>query len=223
MDGLDSPDILLFEGFRFDRAGGCLLRTSGPGADDPVALGSRALALLALLVERQGQLVTKDAIFADVWPGIAVEEANLTVQISALRRILDRGREQGSCIQTVPGRGYRFVTPVMRAKALMATSIPTPGNGSGGQVAAAAQPEPPSAMCPSDALPPRPRLTAPHRLRRAAIAVVAGALCLAAIVVVTVNWRPPWDVRSAPPGCRSSCCRLPISATIPTSNILRME
>jgi adenylate cyclase len=45
---------------------------------------------------------------------MAVEEANLTVQISALRRILDQGRERGSCIQTVPGRGYRFVAPVTR-------------------------------------------------------------------------------------------------------------
>src|SRR5215467_11763532 len=43
---------------------------------------------------------------------MAVEEANLTVQISALRRILDKDREQGSCIQTVAGRGYRFVAPV---------------------------------------------------------------------------------------------------------------
>jgi TolB-like protein/Flp pilus assembly protein TadD len=108
MEQLGSADIFLFEGFRFDRAGGCLFRTNGSAVTEPVALGSRALTLLALLVERQGRLVTKDEIFAAVWPGIAVEEANLTVQISALRRILDRGREQGSCIQTIPGRGYRF-------------------------------------------------------------------------------------------------------------------
>ena len=54
----------------------------------PVAISSRALDLLGLLVERQAQLVLKDAIMQAVWPGTVVE-GNLTVQISALRRILD--------------------------------------------------------------------------------------------------------------------------------------
>jgi adenylate cyclase len=51
---------------------------------------------------------------AAVWPGTAVEEANLTVQISTLRCVLDRDRRQGSCIQTIPGRGYRFTRAVTR-------------------------------------------------------------------------------------------------------------
>jgi class 3 adenylate cyclase len=51
-----------------------------------------------------------------VWPRTVVEENNLMVQISALRRILDRDRVDGSCIQTVPGRGYRFVAPVTRVE-----------------------------------------------------------------------------------------------------------
>jgi TolB-like protein len=116
VEQLGSTDILLFGGFRFDRASGSLFRASGPAAAEPVALGSRALALLGLLLERQGQLITKDQIMNVVWSGMAVEEANLTVQISALRRILDRDREQGSCIQTVPGRGYRFIPPVARTE-----------------------------------------------------------------------------------------------------------
>jgi TolB-like protein/Tfp pilus assembly protein PilF len=114
---LASGEVLLFEGFRLDCAGGCLFRVEGAGAAEPVALGSRALALLGLLVERQGQLASKDEIMSAVWPGIAVEEANLTMQISALRRVLDRGREQGSYIQTIPGRGYRFVAAVTRVAA----------------------------------------------------------------------------------------------------------
>jgi adenylate cyclase len=104
-----------FTGFRFDPGEGCLFRENGSGAATPVTLGSRAKDLLALLLDRPGELVTKDEIFAAVWPGIAVEEANLTMQISALRRIIDRERERGSCIQTIPGRGYRFVAPVTRA------------------------------------------------------------------------------------------------------------
>jgi DNA-binding winged helix-turn-helix (wHTH) protein len=55
-----------------------------------VTLGSRALALLALLIERQGQLVSKDEIMKTVWPGIAIEEGNVTGLISASRRVLDR-------------------------------------------------------------------------------------------------------------------------------------
>jgi TolB-like protein len=116
VEQVGSTDILLFGGFRFDRADGCLLRTEDPGAAEPVVLGSRALALLGLLLDRQGQLVTKDEIMKIVWSGMAVEEANLTVQISALRRILDCDREQGSCIKTVPGRGYRFIPSVTRAE-----------------------------------------------------------------------------------------------------------
>src|SRR5262249_8246281 len=57
-----------------------------------------------------------------VWAGVAVEEANLAVQISALRRVLDRQREQGSCIQTVAGRGYRFVGEVSRAEPTVSPS-----------------------------------------------------------------------------------------------------
>ena len=53
---------------------------------------------------------------AAVWGRTVVENANLTVQISALRRILDQGRPEGSCIQTVAARGYRFVAPVTRVE-----------------------------------------------------------------------------------------------------------
>ena len=115
MDALGSPDSFIFEGFRFDRAAGGLFRTSGSGVAEPVALSSRALDVLALLVQRHGQLVSKDEIFAAVWPGTVVGEGNLTVQISALRRVLDRHRTQGSCIQTIPSRGYRFIASVTRA------------------------------------------------------------------------------------------------------------
>jgi DNA-binding winged helix-turn-helix (wHTH) protein len=116
VDRLGSLDSFIFEGFRFDLAAGGLLRTHGSGVAEPVALGSRALALLALFVERPGQLVSKDDIFSVAWSGTVVGENNLTVQISALRRVLDDTRVGSSCIQTVVGRGYRFVLPVTRRK-----------------------------------------------------------------------------------------------------------
>ncbi len=74
---------------------------------EPVVLGPRAFDLLVALVERPGQLVTKEELLDCVWPNLVVEENNLQVQVSALRKIL--GQE---AIATIPGRGYRFtVTP----------------------------------------------------------------------------------------------------------------
>ena len=106
MGRVGSADTLLFEGFRLDRRGGCLFRLDQGGIGTPVALGSRALNLLGLLVERNGELVSKDAIMEAIWPGRVVEEANLNVQIGKLRHILDADRAQGSCIKTTSGRGY---------------------------------------------------------------------------------------------------------------------
>jgi TolB-like protein/DNA-binding winged helix-turn-helix (wHTH) protein/Flp pilus assembly protein TadD len=112
METLASGAIFLFEGYRLDRRG--LFRPNERGVFVPVAIGSRALDLLRVLVAAEGDLVAKDEIMAAVWPGTVVEDNNLTVQIAALRRILDPGRAEGSCIQTVAGRGYRFVPMVTR-------------------------------------------------------------------------------------------------------------
>jgi DNA-binding winged helix-turn-helix (wHTH) protein len=79
---------------------------------EPVALTAKAFDLLVVLVRRAGHLVTKDDLFDEVWPGTFVQETNLTVNISALRKALDDGRDGSRIIQTVPGRGYRFVAPV---------------------------------------------------------------------------------------------------------------
>ena len=115
MQGLAPSDIFLFEDFRFDGCGG-LFRRDDIGAYVPVTIGSRALDILGVLIARAGEVVTKDEIIAAVWPETVVEDSNLTVQISALRRALDRGRSEGSCIQTVPGRGYRFAASVTRCE-----------------------------------------------------------------------------------------------------------
>lgn len=72
-----------------------------------VPLGPRALDVLAVLVERSGQLVSKEALLDAVWRGLVVEEANLHVQVSHVRKAIGAG-----AIATVAGQGYRFVAPL---------------------------------------------------------------------------------------------------------------
>lgn len=69
----------------------------------PAPLGARAFDVLLALIERRDRLVTKNELFDLVWPGSVVEENNLTVQVSALRKLLG-----ADAIATVPGFGYRF-------------------------------------------------------------------------------------------------------------------
>jgi len=73
----------------------------------PATLGARAFDLLMCLIEHRDRVVTKDELMAWIWPGLVVEENNLTVQISALRKLLG-----AQSVATVPGRGYRLVMEV---------------------------------------------------------------------------------------------------------------
>ena len=73
----------------------------------PAALGARAFDLLVALIERRERTVAKQELFDVVWPRVVVEEGNLHVQMSALRKLLGP-----SVITTIPGRGYQFVAPL---------------------------------------------------------------------------------------------------------------
>jgi len=75
----------------------------------PVPLGSRALDVLCVLASARGALVTKDELMTQVWPGVVVEENNLQVHVSALRKALNPEESGQTCIVTVPGRGYRLI------------------------------------------------------------------------------------------------------------------
>src|SRR4051812_3617376 len=79
---------------------------------EPVPLTSKTFDLLLVLVRRAGHLVTKDELLREVWPDTFVQEVNLTVNISAIRKALGRGGDGRGMVQTVPGQGYRFVAPV---------------------------------------------------------------------------------------------------------------
>src|SRR5229473_323001 len=80
--------------------------------DRPVRLGSRAFDILVGLVERAGEVVGKQELITRAWPKTLVEEANLKIQVSALRRALGDGQGDNRYVATVPGRGYNFVASV---------------------------------------------------------------------------------------------------------------
>lgn len=80
--------------------------------EKPVRIGGRALDVLTVLVERPGEVVSKRELLSRVWPGIAVDEANLKVNMGVIRRALGELAGPPQYIATVVGRGYRFVAPV---------------------------------------------------------------------------------------------------------------
>jgi len=80
--------------------------------DQPVRLGSRAFDILATLLQRPGEVIGKDDLISLTWPKTFVDDANLKIQISALRRALGDGQGGRRYIATIPGRGYNFVAPV---------------------------------------------------------------------------------------------------------------
>ena len=82
------------------------------GDGKPVSLSPKAFEILVILIQHNGRLLTKDEIMQKVWPDSFVEEANLTVNVSALRKALGETPGGQQYIETVPKRGYRFVAPV---------------------------------------------------------------------------------------------------------------
>jgi TolB-like protein len=97
-------DEVKFGPFRLDFGQRTLSRN-----DIPVRLGSRALDILCALILAKGNVVTKDALMALVWPNQIVEDNAIQVQVSALRKALDEEASGQSYVMTVPGRGYRFI------------------------------------------------------------------------------------------------------------------
>jgi TolB-like protein/DNA-binding winged helix-turn-helix (wHTH) protein len=211
MDALVSSDIFIFEEFRLDRRGGGLFRCDGAGSCVPVAVGSRALDILGLLIARAGEVVSKEEIITAVWPETVVEDSNLTVQISALRRVLDQGRPRASYIQTVPGRGYRFVAAVTRpfAKARSGGS-PTNNDAEHGDSGA---PEPVAAL-PASSMP----ISGSPRRRTAGIAIAA-AVGAGLFVAVSAWWLWP-NTKVAPTPDVAAATSIPQPLVAPRLSIV---
>lgn len=91
----------------------------------PVRIHRRALGILCALAEAKGEIVSKDELMARLWPGRIVEEGNLHVHVSALRKTLDEHGEGHSLIVTVPGRSYRLAALIgLQSAQLAESSLP---------------------------------------------------------------------------------------------------
>src|SRR5271169_436799 len=99
--------IFEFGSFRLNPSERLLLRDQSQ-----IRLPPKAFDALVVLVENRGHLLEKDELLRRVWPDTFVEESNLAQHISVLRKALQDGKDGPRCIETVPGRGYRFIAEV---------------------------------------------------------------------------------------------------------------
>jgi adenylate cyclase len=178
---VERGELLRFDNFLLDKHARALHRVLPDGGTIPIQVGSRALQILCLLVEGAGQIIASRQIMDAVWPDIAVEQNNLTVQISALRRVLDLDREQGSCIQNIPGRGYCLVPMVTRASPTTVGSV--------GPAPPAEDPAPSGARLPTPLDNPDPKTVPlpPTRPRRSRVVRLGlSGLCVAALMAVGI-------------------------------------
>ena len=100
-------DHIAFAEFELDRAHRKLLRDG-----QPVAMYAKTFDLLEFLIANNGSIVSKDQILESVWPDQFVEESNLSVQVSALRKALGEKADDPRFLVTIPGKGYKFVADV---------------------------------------------------------------------------------------------------------------
>lgn len=119
--------VYLFEGFQLDVTRRRLVSSGG----NVLSLNSRAIEALLLLVSNAGELVEKRRLMETVWPNAVVEDNNLNQCILAIRKALGEVAGSNRYVMTVPGRGYRFVSPVREmvqesvADTVTATALPT--------------------------------------------------------------------------------------------------
>jgi eukaryotic-like serine/threonine-protein kinase len=149
---LMEKEIYQFGPFSLDPAERLVLREG-----TPLSLTPKVFDTLVYLVRNHGRLLTKDELLREVWPDTFVEEVNLAVNVSTLRKLLGEGPQEGRYIMTVPGQGYRFVAPVQKATS-EATNEPRSASGNGLAPAATNDPQ---TLKPDAAPEPRPAPTPP--------------------------------------------------------------
>jgi predicted ATPase len=119
-NGRATGKAITFGPFRFLPAQRMLLES-----DKPLSLGSRALDILNLLLERPGEVIRKDEIIARVWPNIFVDETVVRTHIGALRKVLGDNKRTNRYVSNVSGRGYVFVAPVTSEEPIRPSTVPS--------------------------------------------------------------------------------------------------
>lgn len=119
---LKNTSEIAFGSFRLVPAQRLLLQDG-----EPVALGGRAYDILLVLTSKAGEIVSKDEISSVVWPGLFVDESNLRVQVSSLRRALGESSSGNPYIVTIPGRGYSLSVDVTATEAAAKQPASKPG------------------------------------------------------------------------------------------------
>jgi len=109
-----------FSRFRFDPENHLL-----EGDGRPIALTPKAFEILQVLVQNGNRLTSKEELMRRVWPDSFVEEANLTVNISVLRRQLGEAPDGQQYIETVPTKGYRFAVLLARPNQIQSEPVRT--------------------------------------------------------------------------------------------------
>jgi DNA-binding winged helix-turn-helix (wHTH) protein len=157
-------------------------------AGQQVTLSMKTLDLLALLIARAPRLATKEEILSAVWPDAAVEEGNIAFHVNALRKALDEDGDE-SCIETVRGRGYRFVA------AVTATPVIIPSSTAKLDLPPAIREMPIAAAAPAPA--PAPVAT-PRRSIRPAVLIALAIVIAGGVGLAVFNMTRPAPVLIAP-------------------------
>ena len=117
---LNTKEIYRFEGFLVDPAERLLW-----DGREPVSMPPKAFDTLVYMVRNPGRLLSKDELLKELWPDTFVEEVNLAVHVSTLRKVLGDSTQEPKFIETVAGRGYRFVCGVERVEEAAGEELPS--------------------------------------------------------------------------------------------------
>lgn len=169
--------VYAFGEFRLDAARHLIYEGD---SSTPLAIKPKVLEALLYFVEHPGELLDKDRLLTQLWPGVVVEENGLTQVISSLRRVLREAPGENRYLATVPGRGYRFVAGVSR--------VPDHGQRSPAQAPSSMPPVAEAPSTPSAAEPAsmqaegtEPHPSARYSLRRRSTLVLTIVALIAAI------------------------------------------
>lgn len=216
-----------FDAFRVDPVRRRLLR-----AGEQVPLTPKAFSILMVLLESRGEVVEKEALIRRVWPDTYVTEANLTQNVSALRKALGERANDHRYVVTVPGLGYSFVAEVLEIPRESSGEIPvavTEPSGAAVPVSAPAEPAADLAPAAEEREVPRPEAPPPARAspwhggrRKLLLAGLALGLLLAVVgigLVLVQRRLPPAERARGPSGAGRPAVMRPAVAVLSLRNL----